>query len=340
MFALRVLFLSRSNLTTVPAGDTIQVLNTKRALEKLGVQVELKKHPPEGHFRGDLVHLFNTIPIQDVYAAYHWAKRHGLPVILSTIYWDAAGWISEAGLGEEGLKRQEWWQRTQPLRREVIGGAHLLLPNAEGELAKIRSDFGFAELPYRVVPNAADPIYLTGRAQAFRRRFKLFGDFVFCAARIDARKNQLALIDALADTAFQVVFAGPGGDSAYFCSFQKRLGEKIRYLGSLSPRVLADVYAAARVHALVSWYDTPGLASLEAGLAGCRLVSTNRGTAREYLGDAAFYCDPGDPEDIRQTVLRAWRAPVPVGLKQRILAEYNWDRVGRLTLAAYQEVLG
>lgn len=339
MSALKVLFLSRSNLTTVPAGDTVQILSTKRALEAQGVQVDLALRT-EPKVKGyDLIHLFNTIPIHEIIPAYNWAKQTGLPIVLSPIYWDAAGWVTETEADEVEHRRLIWWQQTQVLRKQVILGVDLLLPNADAEAEKIKADFGLTSLPYKVVPNAADKIFAYGNPQAFRKRFKIRGDFIFCSARIDARKNQIALIDALADTDFQIIFAGSGSEARYFRRFQAKLGPKMYYLGMLHPRDLANAYAAARVHALVSWYDTPGLASLEAALAGCQIVTTDRGSAREYFGSGAFYCQPDDPGSIRRAIVSAYQAPKTSFLRQLVAQKYCWAEVGRLTKQAYLEHL-
>lgn len=339
MSTLKVLFLSRSTLTTVPAGDTVQVLNTKKALERLGVSVKLELQPNRWSKSYDLIHIFNTIPIQDIYPAYLWAKDSGLPIVVSPIYWDAAGWVQEIAAEPGELKRLAWWEATQYQRREVFTGAELLLPNAYLEAEQIQKDFPGLQVKYQVVPNATEPAFASGSAARFRRRYKIYGDFIFCSARVDPRKNQLALIQALAGTSFQLVFAGTPGDAAYFRRFKASLGEKNHYLGPLKPSDLADAYAAARVHALVSWYDTPGLANLEAGLAGCRLVTTNRGTAQEYLGSEAFYCDPNNLESIGTAVVQAYGSSVPKGLRTKIAQEYTWGRVGDLTLTAYHQIL-
>ena len=53
---------------------------------------------------------------------------------------------------------------------------------------------------------------------------------------------------------------------------------------------LAEHYARAQVHALVSFRETPGLVSLEAAALGCAVVSTDRGSAgpRAKRRGAAF----------------------------------------------------
>ena len=66
--------------------------------------------------------------------------------------------------------------------------------------------------------------------------------------------------------------------------------------------LLASAYAAARVFALPSWFETPGLAALEAALAGCAVVITPFGSTREYFGELVEYARPGRPGEIDQAL--------------------------------------
>ena len=75
----------------------------------------------------------------------------------------------------------------------------------------------------------------------------------------------------------------------------RRAGEGlVAWLGRLDhdDPLLASAYAAARVFALPSWFETPGLAALEAALAGCAVVITPYGSTREYFGGLVAYARP------------------------------------------------
>jgi tetratricopeptide (TPR) repeat protein len=90
---------------------------------------------------------------------------------------------------------------------------------------------------------------------------------------------------------------------------------------------------------LPSWYELPGLVSLEAAAHGKNVVVTRTGTSADYLGDKAFYCTPSDDDSIYSAVMAAYYAPVPQGLAD-LARSYTWDETARATLAAYQDVLG
>src|SRR5207237_9013780 len=90
----------------------------------------------------------------------------------------------------------------------------------------------------------------------------------------------------------------------------RRAGEdQVVWLGSLDHHdpLLASAYAAARVFALPSWFETPGLAALEAALAGCAVVVTPLGCAREYFGDRVEYVRPCGGAALARTIERAWK---------------------------------
>src|SRR5690349_1458825 len=80
--------------------------------------------------------------------------------------------------------------------------------------------------------------------------------------------------------------------------------------GSTLPREeLPALYRRARVHALPSLRESPGLATLEAALEGCRCVVGIHAPVEEYFGDEAFVCDPEDEASIGRALRGAWDAP-------------------------------
>lgn len=335
---MRVILGNRATSPTVLGGDAIQQRKTGEALERLGVEVVLA-HGEIKTFKGiDLVHLFNIIPVENTLTLFKQAKAAGVPVVLSPIYWDATEFLMHTQSKRE-RDYLEWWQRTRGQRLLLVREADYLLPNGVAEAELLIREFGTIA-PYQIVPNAADKIFYYGNPERFRRRYKQ-RKFILCVGRICRRKNQLSLIRALQNLDIDLVFVGPVDDYPYYreCRNEKTRCH-VHFIDTMDQYELSSVYAAAEVQVLPSWYETPGLASLEAALAGCKIVTTGRGTAREYFGDAAWYCEPGDLDSIRLAVQNALSHPVDRGLREKIRQNYNWDRVGRLTLTAYQHVLG
>lgn len=342
--ALRVLFLSRPDIFTLPAGDTVQLLETMKGLRALGVHAD---HSGEEAPKVDgyaVVHLFNIMRVTETFIqCQHIVRGRGRAdgfcyprIVISPIYWNMEEYLTSAGQGAS-TAALELWRRYNPARKAVLEACDMILPNAEGEARLIQKDLGITK-PYRVVPNGADPRFAAGDAAPFVEQFGM-KDVILCVGRISRRKNQLGVIRALRDTELPLVFIGPVNDPVYFEECRQEAPRRALFLKGMPHEELPSAYKAARVHVLASWYETPGLASLEAGMAGCRVVTTDRGTAREYFGNLAWYCDPGDTDSIRQAVIDAYEAPETPSLSSRLLSCYTWNMAAQRTLEAYNAVV-
>jgi glycosyltransferase involved in cell wall biosynthesis len=166
-------------------------------------------------------------------------------------------------------------------------------------------------------------------------------DFLLCVGRVEPRKNQLMLLTALEKESIPIVFID--GSTTYKPSYKdaccqfKRLGTTL-FTGRISEELLISAYKAARVHCLPSFYELPGLVSLEAARYGCQVVGTSWGTLPNYLKDHSFYCQPDSLESIHQTILEAFETPTSPELSE-IAASYTWEQsVDQLT-SVYKDIL-
>jgi len=358
---MRALWLVRENLTRHPGGDTTQILQSAQALRTRGVQVDLCSEP-RPHLGGyDIVHLVHLDRLWENVPHCRMLRRERRPAVLSPIYWppdefDRAGRAGVQGLlaracGSRTYENLRLWQRwamhvaqyrsLHSLRsaratfragvRYVLDTVALLLPNSHAEREQIEQRFGIRK-PAVIVPNAADVATFGPPAPSAGPR-----DGVLCVGRIEPRKNQLALIQALRDKDIPLTLVGQGGrfSRAYERRCRRAAGANVHFLGYRLPEALHALYHAARVHACVSWYETPGLASLEAALCGCALVVTPGGCTREYFGDDAHYCQPDDPASIRTAVENALRGGASDQLPQRVAHEFTWEAAAEKTLSGY-----
>lgn len=347
----------RRALQMMGGGET-QLLETLYALREYGViaDVSIALRLPESSY--DLNHLFSLYHTDRLTPL----ERCQKPFVASTIFWDYTE-LLQAGLTIKAIFSQtdertvqqmlEAWRSrqllapqiqppdTHPLRR-VLQLARVLLPNAQREHEMLTRVFSAMEQPTIMVPNAVHPErFLNADPTLFVAQYGL-KDFVLCAARIEPNKNQLMLLWALRETGLPLVLAGKEGDPEYAALCRRWAGATVHFVGELGPDMLASAYAAARVHALPSWSETPGLANLEAALAGCALVVGNRGAEQEYLGEWAYGCDPGDCGSIREAVLRAWADTDPArreAQRQHVLSYYTWQRAAERTAYAYELAL-
>lgn len=356
---MRVLWLTRRNLTRHPGGDTTQILNTAAALRRRGVQVELYEAVPANLAGFDCAHLFHLDRVWENLPHARRLRAAGLPYVLSTIWWPGDEFDCHGRSGFQGLLARSFGTRVyENLRllqrstldalergglpatlwrfrravREVLVHCAALLPNSRAEQQQIERHFG-TRRPAVVVPNAADTgLYGRPRASAGVQRAG-----VLCVGRIEPRKNQLALIEALRDTGIPLTLVGAAGrfSRKYLRECLRAAGPNVTFSPARPPRELKEIYGHARVHACVSWYETPGLASLEAALCGCALVVTPGGCTREYFDQNAEYARPDDPASIRAAVETALRTEPSPRLAERIARDFTWDAAAAQTESAY-----
>jgi glycosyltransferase involved in cell wall biosynthesis len=222
------------------------------------------------------------------------------------------------------------------MRRYIYQNADVLLPNSHTEYRYLVKRFGIQN-DYIAVPNAVDSQFADGDADAFHRKFGL-RDFVLCVAVVQARKNQARLIQAMDGLGLPLVLIGPE-ERRYAKRCRALASSNTHFLGELRGEDLRNAYAAARVHALVSFYETPGLSSLEAAIADNVLVVSDRGCTREYFQDEAFYCDPNSVDSIRAALQKTLRVTPDQSLKLRVLDNYSWDKTAKKTFEGYERAI-
>ncbi len=354
---LRILMQNRPNAYTQPGGDTVVMEKTREGLLKRGVSVTVDVEAKEDPRNYDLVHLFNFATPDYTKILAERAYNAKVPFVATTLYEDVPNFHNQSHVIAELLRlyvsngqNRDWFRQNKP-NLETVRKANrfengwiathasgLFVTGAEEGKTLIR-DYGQTGKIFEMMLGCE--VTANATSEMFVNKYGI-KDFILCVGRIESRKNQLMLLKALEDVEIPVVIAGSGFtyQSEYDQAVKafKRKGPT-HFLSRLEPEMLASAYCAAKVHALPSWYELPGLVSLEAAYYGCNIVTAKAGTPVDYFGDLAFYCDPSDEDSIRHAVLQAYRAPYPQGLKEAVMAN-TWDDLGAKALNAYNEILG
>jgi glycosyltransferase involved in cell wall biosynthesis len=90
---------------------------------------------------------------------------------------------------------------------------------------------------------------------------------------------------------------------------------------------------------LPSFYETPGLAALEAGLAGAKVCITKYGGTTEYFGEHATYLEPRSEESIEQALRTSLAKKRDDSLRSRISSTYLWRHAGQRLVDAYNKLV-
>ena len=341
-----VLFHAPAHVFQAPGGGENQLVQTGRSLEALGLHVRLFSVWTDKLQDFRLLHLFGmsreSLELAQV------AKARGLAVVLSPICWYEPRALLALAPGRiDAVKCLAGWvvRRTVPgvksWRSELLRLADAVLPNSVAEADQLVSLFGLDRSVVRVVPNGVDPRFAAATDQEFR---DCFGseEFVLYAGRIEPRKNVLGLVDACRRLGLRLVVIGdsPPGQAAYFEQCRTLGGDEITWMAALDHEatMLASAYASARVFALPSWFETPGLSALEAALAGCALVVTPYGCTQEYFGHRAIYARPDHPDELRHAIATAWRDGANPSLARHVAEHFPWTEVAKKTEEVYDEV--
>jgi glycosyltransferase involved in cell wall biosynthesis len=341
-----VLFHAPSFAFQSPGGGENQLVQTGRHLDELGIAVRLFSPWIDRLGSARLLHLFGLS--REGLALARSARQSGVPVVLSPICWyePRALLALETGVIRKAAAVAAWGaRRLYPAvpgwRRELLHRADAILPNSESEARQLVELFGVRPGRIHVIPNGVLPNVATATPALFRARF---GDepFVLTVCRIEPRKNVATLIRAVAALGLKLVVIGePHPSFADYARECQKLGaDRVRWLGALEHHdpLLASAYASARVFALPSWFETPGLAALEAGLAGCPVVITPFGSTRDYFADHAEYARPDRLHEITAAIERSWTQGADPRLARRIANHYLWPKVAEATAEVYDQV--
>jgi glycosyltransferase involved in cell wall biosynthesis len=127
----------------------------------------------------------------------------------------------------------------------------------------------------------------------------------------------------------------------YLAECRRVGGDRARFVSRLEhdDPLLASAYAACSCLVLSGGAETPGLAALEAAMAGTPLVLREGGCASEYFGRQALYIQPDDLPGTRQAVRMAMAQGRSKELAQHVRTYFSTDAVAKVMREVYQNVI-
>ncbi|MDR3636727.1 MAG: glycosyltransferase [Isosphaeraceae bacterium] len=341
-----VLFHAPSAVFQSPGGGENQLVQTGRHLEELGQNVRPFNAWTDRLEDARLLHLFGMS--REGLELARVARARHVRVVLSPICWvEPRAIAAQAPNRAQGAWQLAKWglksaaPRWPTWRRALLRLAHAVLPNSKAEARQLVRLFGTDPKRVHVVPNGVSQRFASSDPAPFRARFGRRG-FVLYTGRIEPRKNVHTLVRATRTLGLPLVVFGdaPAGLEEYRKRCVEAAGPQATWLSAVEhdDPLLASAYAAARVFALPSWFETPGLSALEAALAGCAVVLTPNGSTREYFGDRVEYARPDRPSEIRDAIVRAWVGGPQPGLASHVRDHFLWPAVARRTAEVYDQI--
>jgi glycosyltransferase involved in cell wall biosynthesis len=338
---MKVMFGSFSALTVLGGGVKVQVESLARELRALGHEVELFDPWREYALTDyDLFHLFAAHV-----GTYHLGraiKTLGMKLCVSPVFFSrhpARRVAALVGLARRVRRKGGFWTEHM-FCKELCDLADLVLPNTQSEADLVCDAFDVARSKVLVVPNGVDARFADARPDEFVERYGLEG-FILYAGHIGwGRKNVLPLLRACAALRHPTVLIGQVIDNAYGrqCLDIIEANPHITRLDPVPPEsgLLASAYAACDTLVLPSFYETPGLAALEAGLAGAKVCITKYGGTVDYFGPHATYLEPSSEDSIREALKESLAKPRGPQLRLHIQQSYLWGEAARTLVRAYE----
>ncbi len=348
----KILFITHQLAFNFFGGMEVQILKYRELLRSF-YDVKLFNPWEDKIENYDAVHIFGlTVFPNESFAIAQYAKRMGLKVIISPVFWypGAKAYDSPLKLFIYKAYSYSWrvltsltrYPRLPYMYKLTLSLADIILPNTREEMELLIKIFGIPRYKFRIVHNGVDSRFANDYAEIFKQKYNLPGDYILFVGRIEKRKNVHRLIEAFSKAELDtvLVIVGKIADPNYYEYCKKRANSKVLFIPPLPHESLelASAYKSAKVFALPSYYETPGIAALEAAVAGANIVITKNGGTREYFGEYAWYVDPMSTKSIEDALIAAFYAPRRKDLQKFLLENFSWENIGKELLTAYSEV--
>ncbi len=225
------------------------------------------------------------------------------------------------------LKDQIVFRRAVP---RAVRRAARVLTVSERTKRDIVQLYGVSSDQVVVTPNGVDPAFHPAPSDTVSQ-----GSYVLAVGAIQARKNQLAGVEAASAVGLPLVIVGPEKNPALAREL-RRLGARLE--GHVEIERLAELYRDAACLVQTSRFEGFGLPVVEAMASGTPVVAVHEPALQEVAGDAAvFVAEDGLADGIREA-LRDHERLSAAGLERARL--FSWHATAERTLAVYREILG
>ena len=185
---------------------------------------------------------------------------------------------------------------------------------------------------------------------AIRAKFELNEPYALFVGSLKAHKNLNVLLDAFeslwrkAEIPAQLVVVGRKDpkETALLARLE-RSRAFVRYLGELPDAELSAVYHGARTLVIPSLWEGFGLTAIEAMASGTPVISSDRASLPEVVGDAGLLFDPESADQLEAHLTRIFKEDTLRSTLSRKGLEraqgFSWEKTARETLALYERVL-
>ena len=242
---------------------------------------------------------------------------------------------------------QEEFKSYFPLKYRLVNGflfkrsakqADVLLTVSNYSRQKISEHYNIPMEKIHITPNAVESdIEIQIRCRNFRT-IKDLGTFILYVARIEPRKNHLALLKAftelkLAKKGYKLVFVGrkdiPNPELDAYIKTSKDINlDAVVWLDDIPNDMLSYYYKHCELFVFPSFAEGFGIPPLEAMALGCKVLCSKNTAMADFNLPESLTFDPNNVEELKQKIelqLECERSSADV--YQPILSKYKWAKV-------------
>ncbi|MCX5800619.1 MAG: glycosyltransferase family 1 protein [Candidatus Eisenbacteria bacterium] len=296
--------------------------------------------------QADVIHFFSHLDAP-------WFGMHKKAVVV-TVH-DAIPLVFPELYHTNGTVLRRGYQRAL---KSIVRGARIVIADSECSKRDAVTYLSAREDRVRVIYLGVDPVFerVTDpeKLAAVREKHRLVHPFIFYLGGIDPRKNVRRLLAAYAGlikrSAFphDLVIAGDIRNEPEFPELEREIQatgmeERIRLLGFVATEECPALYSAADCFVFPSLYEGFGLPLLEAMACGTAVISSDRSSLPEIVGDSGLIVNCEDVDAIAAAMAavlgtESLRHDLGArGMRQAKL--FSWGKTAAETLAVYEEVV-
>lgn len=346
---MKVLFNCNTTGFQSPGGGEVQLLKTKEYLEKNKINVKLFDQWKDKINDYDIVHNFGKS--NNCYDVINFAKLQNIRVALTPIYnWPSIKYsLNEVGGFKNKLKlliylsiKNNSMFNSFSKTKLIMNESDVIFVDSNKEANLLMKHFGMNKDKIKIIPVGVERKFKNAKPDLFIDKYKV-EDFVLFVGRIDRRKNLLNLIKVVNKLNLSLVIIGEKAidQQSYYEECRRVAKDNVHFLGKfdMDSDLLMSAYAAAKVLALPSFIETPGIVALEAALAGTNIVITERGSTKDYFSNNVEYVNPLDLKSIEEGIVNGFNKEKNKLLSNHIENNFTWEVIIKKIIAEYKRLV-
>jgi glycosyltransferase involved in cell wall biosynthesis len=249
-----------------------------------------------------------------------------------------------------------WFERRQmkfTIRRTARSADHIVTCSDYSRKDIIRT-YGIKSEKVTTVPLAAPDRFRPETDEVklaeVRRKYDLAGEFILGVGSVQPRKNLVRLIEAYSSVATTrdvppLLLVGKKAwlfEESLRAAAAHAIADKVRFTGFVPDEDLAALYTLSKFFVYPSFFEGFGIPPLEAMQCGSPVITGDRTSLPEVVGDAGLMVDPLDVGAIKNAMVRmladgALREVVrQKGFERAKL--FSWKRSAQMTLDVFEKV--